>query len=81
MKKLLITKSQIIDFLSSWNFMINTIWLILYSLVFLLIIIVIRSVALIEQYIDKDQLIVILFSILSIIIIHDARSYDKDQTL
>ena len=78
MKKTDSFKAQLNQICSSWNFLISASWLIIYSMMFGTIYIVQYSVSVVELYIKKDHLIVILLSVMSVILIYDAVNHNQE---
>ena len=78
MKKNIGIRAQINEIASSWNFMITASWLLVYGIFFGTILAVQYSVSVVELYVARDHLIIILFSVLSVILIHDAVNHNQE---
>jgi hypothetical protein len=78
MKKIISLRLQLREFLGSWNCSLTIVWLLIYLSIFSLILFVISTVRIIEIYIPRDHLIIIFLSIISVIVVQDAMSYNKD---
>jgi hypothetical protein len=78
MKKIDSIKLHLTEFFSSWNFIIGIVWFIIYVFIFSVIAVITNTVRIIELYIPREPLLVIFLSIISVIIIHDAMSYNSE---
>jgi hypothetical protein len=79
MKKIDSIKLYLTEFFNSWNFLIGIVWFFIYAIIFSSVAIITHTVRVIELYIPREPLLVIFLSIISVIIIHDAISYNTDQ--
>jgi hypothetical protein len=77
MKKIINLRLQLKEFLNTWNCSIATVWLLIYLGIFSLIAFVTSIVRIIEIYIQRDHMIIIFLSVISVILIHDAMSYNN----
>jgi hypothetical protein len=78
MRALNVLKNCLIELIYSWNFLIILFWFLLYSLIFVVYSIINTTIISLEQFINKDIIIVVLlisfFGILTI----DAFNYEDD---